>query len=227
MKNMQQITEITADGSHTVFVPELNEHYHSVNGAIRESMHVYVDAGFNHCRKRLITVLEFGFGTGLNALLTFREAQRRNVAVRYFTLEKYPLPVGLTASLNYGSKIDLPDVFNKLHAAAWNERVEISSSFFLNKLRTDFFDYDFPCLYDVVFYDAFGPDKQAEVWSPVLFDRIHASLYPQGILTTYCAKGSVRRMLQQAGFVVERLPGPPGKREMLRGRRDAGCENLS
>jgi tRNA U34 5-methylaminomethyl-2-thiouridine-forming methyltransferase MnmC len=215
---MRKIPEITADGSHTIYVPELNEHYHSMNGAVQESMHVYVEAGFNHCDKQQISVLEFGFGTGLNALLTFREAQRRNVSVSYTALEKYPLPEELIARLNCGLETHLPAIFKKLHIAAWNESREISPFFSLEKVQADFYDYDFPGFYDVVFYDAFGPDKQPEVWSQVLFDKIYGHLHPQGILTTYCAKGEVRRMLQRAGFAVERLPGPPGKREMLRGR---------
>jgi tRNA U34 5-methylaminomethyl-2-thiouridine-forming methyltransferase MnmC len=216
-ENMRQIPETTADGSHTLYVPELNEHYHSVNGALQESMHVYVEAGFNRCGKQRISVLELGFGTGLNALLTFREAQKRNVSVSYTALEKYPLPETLTACLNYGTETHLPDVFTELHAADWNEQREISPFFSLKKVQTDFFDYDFPGLYDVVFYDAFAPDKQPEVWSQALFNRIYDCMYPQGVLTTYCAKGEVRRMLQRAGFTVERIPGPPGKREMLRG----------
>ncbi|MDR2628187.1 MAG: tRNA (5-methylaminomethyl-2-thiouridine)(34)-methyltransferase MnmD [Dysgonamonadaceae bacterium] len=217
---MLQIREMTDDGSHTIHVPDLNEHYHSMNGAIQESVHVYLEAGFNQCRKQQVSVLEFGFGTGLNVLLTFREAQKRNVGVSYTALEKYPLPEALTDRLNYGSKTQLPGIFKKIHDLAWDEPQPVSPFFSLKKVRTDFFDYDFPDLYDVVYYDAFAPDKQPEVWSPALFGRIYECMYPQGILTTYCAKGEVRRMLQRAGFTVARLPGPPGKREMLSARKE-------
>jgi N-acetylglutamate synthase-like GNAT family acetyltransferase len=126
------------------------------------------------------------------------------------------LPETVIDRLNYGSETHLPEIFKKIQAAAWTEQQEIASFFSLKKVQTDFFDYAFPGFYDVVFYDAFGPDRQPEVWSQALFNRIYEHIHPQGILTTYCAKGEVRRMLQRAGFTVERIPGPPGKREMLR-----------
>ncbi|MDR1121574.1 MAG: tRNA (5-methylaminomethyl-2-thiouridine)(34)-methyltransferase MnmD [Dysgonamonadaceae bacterium] len=215
---MQSILELTADGSHTLYIPSMDEHYHSVNGAIQESVHVYIEAGLNQCNKPHVNVLEFGFGTGLNVLLTFREAQRRQFSVSYTALEKYPLPETLTGCLNYGRALNLPEVFEQLHTSVWNEPVEITPFFSLQKIETDFLHYNFPACSDVVFYDAFAPDKQPEAWSQTLFDKIRERMYPHGILTTYCAKGNVRRMLQHAGFVVERIPGPPGKREMLRGR---------
>ncbi len=215
---MQQVPEITADGSHTLYVPELDEHYHSVNGAIQESMHVYIQAGLNHYTKKEITVLEFGFGTGLNALLTFLEAQKRNLTIRYITLEKYPLLQETVKQLNYAEQMGVTDIFASLHAASWNESYVISPFFMIKKIAVDFADYTFPDHYDVVYYDAFGPDKQPEVWKQEIFDKLFEKMNPEGVLTTYCAKGEVRRMLQRAGFEVERIPGPPGKREMLRGK---------
>ena len=210
------IVETTADGSHTLFLAEMDEHYHSVNGAIQESNHVYIDAGFNQCRKEeVIYVLELGFGTGLNALLTALQAEQRGVQVFYTGLEKFPLPQTITEQLNY-SEADKA-LYQTLLQADWETPVQVNPYFNLHKIQTDFNDFDFSGKYDVVYYDAFAPDKQPEVWSQELFDTIYNSMNPEGILTTYCAKGNIRRMMQQSGFTVERIPGPPGKREMLRG----------
>jgi tRNA U34 5-methylaminomethyl-2-thiouridine-forming methyltransferase MnmC len=213
MKHLQ--LQLTADGSHTLFLPELNEHYHSVNGAVQESQHVYINAGFNQCGKETVFVLELGFGTGLNAFLTALEAEKRNVKVVYTALEKYPLPAEIIRQLNYSGRNS--DLFNQIHSAEWGRAIPLTSSFTLHKIKIDFKDYDY-CSgnYDVVYYDAFAPDKQPEVWLQELFDAIYTSLHPGGILTTYCAKGMIRRRMKQSGFIVERIPGPPGKREMLR-----------
>jgi tRNA U34 5-methylaminomethyl-2-thiouridine-forming methyltransferase MnmC len=205
---------ITADGSHTLFLPELDEHYHSVTGAVQESKHVYMEAGLNQCIKNPVHLLEMGFGTGLNALLSALEAAERGIQVIYTALEKYPLPSGITGQLNYAG-LD-KDLFAQIHAIEWGIPVQLTPFFCLQKIHTGFDDYTYPGFYDVVYYDAFAPDKQPEVWSPDLFDRLYVSMHPGGILTTYCAKGTIRRMMLQAGFTVERLPGPPGKREMLR-----------
>ncbi|MDR0413404.1 MAG: tRNA (5-methylaminomethyl-2-thiouridine)(34)-methyltransferase MnmD [Dysgonamonadaceae bacterium] len=204
----------TADGSPTLYLPERNESYHSMNGAVQESLHVYIQAGFNHCRKDRIHVLEMGFGTGLNAFLTALEAKKRRVEVTYTALEKYPLPAGIVRQLRYSDRED--DLFRRLHDAAWERPVPLTPAFTLHKIKTDFAGYDYSGGYDVVYYDAFAPDKQPEAWSPALFEALYAAMLPGGILTTYCAKGAVRRMMRQAGFAVERIPGPPGKREMLR-----------
>ncbi len=210
-------TIITADGSHTLFVPELNEHYHSVNGAVQESRHVYIESGFNQCKKENISVLEIGFGTGLNALLTCLEAEKKNIFTTYTSLEKYPLSPEITTTLNYSSINQT--LFQQIHAAPWSERTILSSFFSLQKIETDICAYSFPGDFDVVFYDAFAPDKQPEVWSQKIFDNIFTGLNTGGILTTYCAKGEIRRILERSGFFVERIPGPPGKREMLRGQK--------
>jgi tRNA U34 5-methylaminomethyl-2-thiouridine-forming methyltransferase MnmC len=209
--------ERTADGSHTLFLPELNEHYHSVNGAVQESMHVYIQAGFNQCRKSAVHVLEMGLGTGLNAFLTALEAEKRNLKVVYTALEKYPLTNEIVGQLNYSRRNSA--LFHQIHAAAWGESVPLTSSFTLHKINVDFNGHDYAENCDVVYYDAFAPDKQPEAWSQDLFDCLHAAMNPAGILTTYCAKGIIRRMMKQSGFAVERIPGPPGKREMLRARK--------
>jgi tRNA U34 5-methylaminomethyl-2-thiouridine-forming methyltransferase MnmC len=208
------IIQSTADGSHTLFLPEIDEHYHSINGAIQESQHVYIAAGLNQCSKDTVCVLELGFGTGLNALLTALEAVKSNRKVVYTAIEKFPLPGEIIHQLNY-SELN-PTLFQSLHQAEWETPVVINASFILHKIQADFLSVDFPGTYDVVYYDAFAPDKQPEVWTQELFDKIYLKMNPDGILTTYCAKGAIRRMMQQSGFSVERIPGPLGKREMLR-----------
>jgi tRNA U34 5-methylaminomethyl-2-thiouridine-forming methyltransferase MnmC len=208
---------ITADGSPTLYVPEMDEHYHSVNGAIREARHVYMDAGLNQCPKTTIRVLEMGFGTGLNAFLTAEEAERRNIQVMYTTLENNPLSDNIVDKLHYAPGKEA--LFRKIHRVAWGTFVSVTAHFTLQKIRTDFREFTYSGNYDLIYYDAFAPDKQPEVWSQALFDAIYNATNPAGILTTYCAKGLIRRRMQQAGFSVERLPGPPGKREMLRARK--------
>jgi len=223
LNNNTLFLKTTADGSHTLLLPEMNEHYHSVNGAVQESIHVYLEAGFNQCRKSEIRVLEMGFGTGLNALLTAIAAEHQKIKVVYTGLEKFPLPQEIINRLNYseipaikGSTSNL--LFQSIHQVNWGKLVSINPYFMLEKIQTDFREFNFPDKYDVVYYDAFAPDKQPEVWSQELFDNIFSAMNQGGIITTYCAKGISRRMLQQAGFSVERIPGPPGKREMLRGK---------
>ena len=208
---------ITADGSPTLYLPEMDEHYHSVNGAIREARHVYIDAGLNQCPKITIQVLELGFGTGLNAFLTAEEAERRKTQVIYTTLENNPLSDEIVEKLHYVPGKE--ELFRKIHCVAWEKVVSLTPHFTLQKIHTDFREFTYSGNYDIVYYDAFAPDKQQEVWSQELVDAIYHAMNPAGILTTYCAKGSIRRRMQQAGFSVERLPGPPGKREMLRARK--------
>lgn len=206
---------VTDDGSPTLYLPEMDEHYHSVRGAVREAQHVYVEAGLNQCPKSSVRVLEMGFGTGLNALLTAEEAARRKIQVLYTGLERYPLRPEIIEKLHYPG-----DLFREMHDAPWGRPIPLSPYFTLYKINIDFGEYPFsePC--DVVYYDAFAPDKQPEVWRPELFDALFRAMLPAGILTTYCAKGSIRRMMQRSGFTVERIPGPPaGKREALRARK--------
>ncbi|MDO5522964.1 MAG: tRNA (5-methylaminomethyl-2-thiouridine)(34)-methyltransferase MnmD [Bacteroidia bacterium] len=216
--------KITEDGSHTLFVPALDEHYHSTHGAVRESMHVFIDAGLRQCAKPEIRVLEIGFGTGLNAFLSLLEAEKTGRKIDFTTLELYPLPAADAEKLNYADLIapSRKGVFNELHSAKWNEWQQVTCWFSLLKREIDFSKpstFHGENKFDVVFFDAFAPDKQPEMWSQQIFDKIYSLCLPGAVLTTYCAKGSVRRMLKTAGFSVERLPGPPGKREMLRARK--------
>lgn len=219
MRNIRPVSIITSDGSHSLYMPELNEHYHSVNGAITESQHVYITAGLKACFKKQISILEVGLGTGLNAFLTFLEAKKRELTIEYDCLEKYPLDDQIISQLNYASILSPENqgIFSKIHEVPWEVSVSLSSFFSIKKIRTDVNDYAFnEKSYDVVYYDAFAPDKQPEVWNSDIFEKIYAAANSQGILTTYCAKGEIRRIMQKVGFKVERIPGPPGKREMLR-----------
>ena len=216
--------EITEDGSHTLFVPGLNEHYHSTHGAIQESMHVFVDAGLRHCAKSEIKVLEIGLGTGLNAFLALVEAEKSSKKIDFTSLEFYPLSITDAEKLNYAGLIDpsKKDVFNELHKAEWEVWNQITLYFSLLKMKFDFSkpsEFSPEKQFDIIFFDAFAPEKQPEMWTQEIFDKIYSVSSENAILTTYCAKGVVRRMLQAAGFVVERLLGPPGKREILRARK--------
>ena len=216
---MQTELKVTEDGSHTLFVPEIDECYHSTHGAIQESLHIFMEAGLKHCAKQEIRVLEIGFGTGLNAFLTLLEAEGSGKHILYTSLEKYPVEVEKALQLNYPAEIapDKSGVFEKLHTSPWNEEIQITPCFTLKKVETDFTEAVFDDCFDVVYFDAFSPEKQPEMWSEELFGKIYSHCNPGAILTTYCAKGVVRRAMQHAGFEVERLPGPPGKREILRG----------
>lgn len=208
----------TADGSHTLFIPEMDEHYHSVNGAVQESRHVFIEAGLHYQTKKDITVFEIGFGTGLNAYLTLLDAEEYNRSVAYYSIELYPLEPELVRVLNYGEVVspEKKELFTALHSAAWNTSAKITDRFTLHKIQGDSNCCELPDDIDLIYFDAFAPDKQPGMWNQEIFDKLYAHSSEGGVLTTYCAKGVVRRMMQKAGYSVERIPGPPGKREMLR-----------
>lgn len=213
----------TGDGSHTIFLPEWNEHYHSKHGALQEAQHVFIKTGLHHYLEKNasedIAILEIGFGTGLNALITFFEAERSGIMVKYTGVEAYPVSAEELAALDYAEVVSekySSEVFKKLHDAQWEKREEISPFFNLQKEKKFFSEISEENAFDLIYFDAFGPRVQPELWSEEVFQNMFRSLRPKGILVTYSAKGSVRRAMQSAGFVVERLPGPPGKREMLR-----------
>lgn len=221
---MNAIFRITEDGSHTLFVPEMDEHYHSTHGALGESMHVYIDAGLRQCPKKELHLLEIGFGTGLNAFLSLIEGEKQGKIIHYTTLELYPLPLEKASILNYATLVspEKEELFLQMHETPWNEPTKIGAHFFLQKFQRNAAlpsAFVFEKQMDVVYFDAFAPDKQPEMWTQPVFDAIYSLCAPDAILTTYCAKGVVRRMLQTAGFTVERLVGPVGKREILRGRK--------
>jgi tRNA U34 5-methylaminomethyl-2-thiouridine-forming methyltransferase MnmC len=214
--------KVTGDGSHTLFVPELGEHYHSVYGAIAESRHIFLKAGFGYIHNRLenIKILEIGFGTGLNALLTYIEAINSGGNVEYTTIELNPLDEPIYSNLNFFDFIDYPgsrEIFLHMHQSPWNEALKISSSFHLRKIKISLHDY-LPDeeIFDLVYFDAFGPDVQPEMWTLEVFEKMAVCLKKEAILVTYSTKGTVKRNLASAGFRIEKLPGPQGKREILR-----------
>jgi len=206
--------KISADGSHTLFVPELDEHYHSVNGAHDESMHVFIRPALQYCRKQEVSILEIGLGTGLNAFLSYLNQEDKTI--HYHALEKYPISEEFCQQLNYANNTEAKDIFERLHLLPWNTDQALTPSFSLLKDEVDLTNIQFTRHYDVVYFDAFAPDVQPEMWSQEIFQKIYDAMSPDGILTTYCAKGVVRRTMQACGFTVERLEGPKGKREMLR-----------
>lgn len=207
---------LTADGSHTLYVPEIDENYHSTHGAVQESTHVFIDAGLLFCEKKAINILEIGFGTGLNALLTAIEAEKIDTKIHYTTLEKFPVPIITALQLNYSDLTAQNLIYEDIHKADWEKIVEISKRFVIKKMECDFTEATFNEKFDLVYFDAFSPEKQPEMWTEKQFLKIYNACNYGAILTTYCAKGVVRRVLQAVGFKVERLPGPPGKREILR-----------
>ncbi len=213
---------VTADGSHTLFAPQFDEHYHSVHGAIAESEHVFLNAGFAHLPKHLplVRILEMGFGTGLNAFLTCLAAKNQRRTVCYTAIEAYPIATEQALRLNYAEQLGLPDqqpLFEALHRAAPNQQVSIQPHFCLHQQIGDLLTTPLPeAHYHLLYYDAFAPTSQPELWTSAVFEQLYHALLPQGILVTYCAKGSVKRALKEAGFVLETLPGPPRKREMTR-----------
>jgi tRNA U34 5-methylaminomethyl-2-thiouridine-forming methyltransferase MnmC len=209
--------KLSSDGSSTLYRPDLDEHYHSINGAIQESMHVFISTGLKQLAVSPLHVLEVGFGTGLNALLTF--VHKQEGIVFYHALEKYPLTKQITDSVNYPNLItekNTEEVFFAMHQADWDCENAISDDFYLTKLKMDLLDFNASEIYDLVYFDAFAPEKQPDLWTEDVFIMLYRAMKMGAVLTTYCAKGVVRRAMQSAGFVVERLPGPPGKREILR-----------
>ena len=217
--NIQLVT--TSDGSHTLFVKELKEHYHSTFGAMQESAHIFINAGFKSStsNQKQINILEVGFGTGLNAFLSCIETISTKVTIHYTTIESNPLAEEITSLLNYPQYFhpSIASIFSTLHSCPWNEEYKICDLFTILKIENRLEKTNLQTgLYDLIYFDAFGPDVQPELWTEDIFEKIYLATRKDGILITYSAKGSVRRALKNAGFSVEKLPGPPGKREITR-----------
>ncbi|MBD2722855.1 tRNA (5-methylaminomethyl-2-thiouridine)(34)-methyltransferase MnmD [Hymenobacter armeniacus] len=226
----------TADGSATLYVPALDEHYHSRHGARQESEHVFIEAGLvplleaglgGPCARPL-HLLEVGLGTGLNALLTLRRAQAAGAAVAYDALETVPLPAAVVAELSQKWAAEAPDsvaLLQRLHAAPWAAAYPLSPHFILTKLPEALEEAQLPAgYYDLIYFDAFAPEKQPELWTEAIFAQLYAAAAPGAVLVSYCAQGQFRRNLRAAGWQTEKLPGPPGKREMTRARKEAEAE---
>lgn len=219
---MEREIKTTSDGSKTLYISELNESYHSQHGALNEAIHVFIKNGLNLVYENEINILELGFGTGLNVLVTFNEylGNDKNHSIHYFTAEKYPVSEEEIKALNYSNLFDNEEIRNfykKIHETPWNEETEVSPGFFLTKIKTDFYDLrkiSLPSI-DLVYYDCFGARVQPDLWEKPLFEIVTEKMRPGALLTTYSSKGSVRRILQELGFAVEKKAGPPGKREMI------------
>jgi tRNA U34 5-methylaminomethyl-2-thiouridine-forming methyltransferase MnmC len=224
---MQRNLIVTKDGSHSVAIPEWQAFYHSVHGAISESLHVYIEAGWRYWRTQhtaasQYVIFEMGFGTGLNALLTLIEAEQIQQKIMYETVEAFPLEMAIIQQLNYCDTLHRPDlkpVFELLHQCEWNKDIAITDNFIVRKVHTSLSNFSTGQPVDIIYYDAFAPAAQPELWTEPVFQQLYSLLAPGGILVTYCSKGIVRRALQAVGFSVENIPGPPGKREMIRAIR--------
>lgn len=217
----------TSDGSTTIHFPELDEHYHSKHGAINEAKHVFIKNGFDHILASRkfpeLKILEIGFGTGLNAFITYLEALKIYQKVDYVGVEAYPVEMSEVKDLNYVDQLSAQEhasVFDVLHQSSWETAHAISELFLVTKRKQLFEDIKDHDCYNLIYFDAFGARVQPELWSVVIFKKMYDSLQKGGVLVTYAAKGSVRRAMQEVGFLVERLPGPPGKREMLRATKE-------
>ena len=209
---------VTGDGSHTLYVPALDEHYHSHFGALTESKHIFIDAGLASLTSKKVSILEVGFGTGLNALLTAMHASDNQVTIHYVTLEKFPLDPSLLFRLNYPAMTGAGgrELFEAIHNAPWEKPVKLTPWFTLEKRLLDLTSMSVEGLYDLVYFDAFGPGKQPEMWSREVMQKITAVTHPGTVFVTYSAKGELKRTLRSLGFEVVLLPGPPGKRVMTR-----------
>jgi tRNA U34 5-methylaminomethyl-2-thiouridine-forming methyltransferase MnmC len=208
----------TADGSHTIYVPELDEHYHSIHGAVQESTFIFINNGLRICKSDHVSILEIGFGTGLNALLTAINVSSGIREIDYTSIEMNPVSNEIIESLNYPEYAgeNGAEIFRLIHSAPWNTSVNICHNFNLKKITADFTKYELTGAYDLIYFDAFGPDKQPEMWTRELFAGIAAVTNKNGVFVTYSAKGEVKRSLRSCGFEVTLLPGPPGKRQMIR-----------
>jgi tRNA U34 5-methylaminomethyl-2-thiouridine-forming methyltransferase MnmC len=208
----------TSDGSHTIYVPELKEHYHSIHGAVQESEHIFIKNGFDVCKADPVSIFEAGFGTGLNALLTATRSINCNRNVYYTSIEKYPLDKSVTDVLNHAAFAS-PDgamLYSQIHNAQPGIMTPVCSTFNIRKIIGDLITDELSRYYDLIYFDAFGPEKQPEMWSGQIFDKISSITKQGGIFVTYSCKGDVKRKLRAAGFDVKLCPGPPGKRHIIR-----------
>lgn len=217
---MERKVVITDDGSSSIYIPEWDESYHSKHGAIQEAYHVFIKNGLDTFKNgSKISILEIGFGTGLNCFITFLECQKRNLIIDYVGIEAFPLVSKELKQLNYVEKLAAQrqrSIFENMHSSPWEKQYEIERGFSLLKRNQNFTTISNEDEYDLIYFDAFGPRVQPELWTEEIFGKMFVSLCQNGRLVTYSAKGSVRRGMTSVGFTVEKLPGPPGKREMLR-----------
>jgi tRNA U34 5-methylaminomethyl-2-thiouridine-forming methyltransferase MnmC len=207
----------TTDGSNTIYIPEMDETYHSHHGALAESKHIFIETGLKHIDKKIINVFEVGFGTGLNAILTCLAADDK--LINYDTIELYPVSADLIDQIEYKAlfKEDEQVLFSQLHDCKWEEKVSITYQFNIHKIEADFTNYNYQSKYDLIYFDAFAPNKQEEMWTEGLLQKLYDACNEGAVLVTYCVRGTVKRALKKVGFQIKKMPGPvDGKREMLR-----------
>lgn len=219
----ERIIQPTSDGSHTVYSPSFDATYHSIHGARQESLHVFIKAGLHYQYqtrdKASLSIFEMGFGTGLNALLSCQFAHENGLNLYYEAVEQFPLQPAEYQQLNYATSEAEQNVFQALHQSVWSEAVKLSDHVTIKKVQTDLLHYRPERKFDLIYFDAFAPEVQPSLWTTEVFDKMFHLLETGGVLVTYCCKGVVRRNLLSVGFQVEKLQGPPGKREMLRATR--------
>ena len=210
---------ITDDGSTTIRIPDWDENYHSTHGAIQEAKHVFIKNGLNLFQKQdSISILEIGFGTGLNAFITFLETLNKE-KVNYVGVEAYPISTEEIAQMNYVTELQATQyqaVFDKMHSCDWESQQKITDNFTLTKRKQFFQDIEDKEQYDLIYFDAFGFPLQPELWSEAIFKKMYDALLPKGTLVTYACRSSIKNAMLTVGFSIEKLPGAPGKREMLR-----------
>jgi tRNA U34 5-methylaminomethyl-2-thiouridine-forming methyltransferase MnmC len=209
----------TLDGSTTIHIKEWNECYHSKHGAIQEAKHVFIQNGLALFENKSVAILEIGFGTGLNAFITFIESKKLNQIINYVGVEAYPIAASELQAMNYVTElkaVEQQNIFDKIHESVWNEKVILDTDFTLTKRKQFFESVEDVEQFDLIYFDAFGYRVQPELWTISIFEKMYNALKPNGKLVTYAARGVVKRNMMEVGFVVEKLPGPPGKREMFR-----------
>ncbi len=209
----------TLDGSTTIHLKEWDECYHSKHGAIQEAQHVFIKNGLSLFPNQSVSILEIGFGTGLNAFISFLESSKLNQSINYVGVEAYPVNATEVLAMNYVDELNAKsqkEVFEKMHESKWNEKIELTAEFELTKRKQFFDEIDDIEQFDLIYFDAFGYRVQPELWSTAIFQKMYTALRPGGKLVTYAARGVVKRSMIEVGFTVEKLPGPPGKREMFR-----------
>lgn len=212
----------TNDGSTTIHLPELNESYHSKHGAIQEAYHVFIKNGLSLFEGKSVSILEIGFGTGLNSFITYLEAKKSNQAIDYVGVEAYPVAVEEALQMNYVKELNANQeaaIFKSMHEADWEEKVAISDDFSLTKRQQLFQDINDEDAYNLIYFDAFGFRVQPELWSLEVFQKMYNALKINGVIVTYACRSSIKNAMIECGFKVEKLPGAPGKREMLRAKK--------
>ena len=207
----------TKDGSNTIFLDSINETYHSIHGAILESKHVFINNGLFTINKKRLKILEIGLGTGLNTLLCINNIKDKTIF--YTSIEPKPIDINIIEKLNYGEILNTINTFKKIHQSNWDEKIEIKKNFFLIKIKKTIQKYITKEKFDIIFFDAFAPNKQPEMYEHEIINKCYQLINRGGFLVTYCAQGKFKRTLNKIGFNVQTLNGPPGKREMVKAIR--------